>query len=261
MILASILIGPPGRGEDLALPPMVQQNIASLKRHHPGLPHRLFSGEDITGFLEEKFPREVTAAYNAMRPYAYKADLARYCILYELGGIYADLSLFFLRSLPSEGERPVVFRDLLGSAPWDTNNGLFAVPARHKVLELAIERVCANVKQRYYGPTPLSPTGPAVFGKAIAMACEAEDLTTGLSLTVPRERLHEMYPRLALPKVQRLHCFALLENQLLAVKRKRRGAAGLGELGIIGGSDYSGSWKRREVYDGETAAAAPPADR
>src|SRR5688572_8186862 len=137
MILASIFIGPPGRGEDIELPPIVAENIESFKRHHPKLAHKLFSGEDIEAFLEAKFPREVQDAFHALKPYAYKADLARYCILHELGGVYADLSMFFTRRVPLD-ERPVLFRELIFSAPWDTSTSVIGAPPRHLALERAI---------------------------------------------------------------------------------------------------------------------------
>jgi hypothetical protein len=253
VILASIYIGPPGRGEDLALPPLVQENIASLKRHHPGLPHRLFSGEDIGAFLEEKFPREVLNAYNALRPNAYKADLARYCIIHELGGIYADLSFVILRPLPLRDGRPVVFRDLIFSAPWDTSNSLIASPARHKALERAIEMVCANVKSGYYGSTNLCPTGPALFGKALAETCNPEELITGISVATLREQLGKEFPGLALPDAPRAHCLRFGRKVVIAIKRKRIGVSGLGSLGIAGSDDYAALWNDRAVYEGDAA--------
>lgn len=250
MILASIFIGPPGPGKDIALPLPVQRNIASLKQHHPGLPHMLFSGEDIASFIEEKFPREVIEAYNALRPLTYKADLARYCILYELGGIYADLSHFFTRSLPFDGERPIVFRDLMGATTWNTNTSVFAAPPRHRALELAIEMVCANVKRRYYGQTFLCPTGPSLFGKAWATTCESDDLLAGFSVTHTPADLKKLYPRVALPGGPRFHCL-VLGIEMVAIKRKRFGSGGLTDLGVPDSDNYMAGWRRRDVYQDE----------
>jgi hypothetical protein len=250
VILASIFIGPPGRGQDLTLPPLIEQNVASLRRHHPALEHKLFSGEDIVRFLGEWYPREVLEAYNALRPYAYKADLARYCILYELGGIYADISHFFAKPLPFDGQNPIVFRDLLHSAPWGTNNSVFAVPPRHKALDQAIKLVCANVARRYYGSTYLCPTGPALFGKAWATTCEAEELVAGDSMVLPRERLQQYLPGLALPQVTGLHAL-VLAGKIVAIKRKRRGTGGLGDLGIARSDDYVTRWESRGIYEGD----------
>jgi hypothetical protein len=248
MILASIFIGPPGRGEDLILPPIVEQNIDSFTRHHSHLPHTLFSGEDIVAFLEDKFPREVLDAYRALRPASYKADLARYCILHELGGIYADLSHFFMHPLPFDSERPILFRDLLMSAPWDTNTSVFAVPPRHKALELVIDLVCANVARRYYGPTFLCPTGPTLFGKAWATVCEPEDLVSGHAVAVPRANLRKAMPKLTLPEIPSIHCL-LLGSRIAVIKRKRMGVGGLADLGVAESDNYVDRWNERDVYE------------
>jgi hypothetical protein len=245
VILASIFIGPPGRGENIELPPMVAENIASLKRHHPGLPHRLFSGEDLLAFLEEKFPREVLDAYNALKPYAYKADLARYCILHELGGIYADLAFYFVRPLPFE-DRPVVFREHLTASPWDTCTSVIASPPQDKAMACAIDLVCANVKRGYYGPNHLCPTGPTLLGKAFAMTCDAEDLTTGTVAFLKRERLRKALPVDALPGMVR--CL-LLGLKVVAVSRKRDNRRGLDSVGIAGSDNYAERWKNRDVYE------------
>jgi hypothetical protein len=251
VILASIFIGPPGRGEDLALPPTVEENIASLKRHHPGLPHRLFSDEDILAFLKAKFPREVLDAYNTLKPYSYKADLARYCILYELGGIYADLAYYFARALPFDGKRTTVFRDLFLSSPWDTNTSVIAAPPRQKALELAIGLVCANVKRRYYGPTPLCPTGPAMFGKALSTACFPEELIVGNSAAYLRGYVGKRLPGVALPETPRLHCL-LFGEDIFVVKRKPVRVAGLADLGIANSDDYLDRWQNRDIYGDST---------
>src|SRR5215210_6280508 len=105
MLLSSVLITSPEDGQDSALPPIVRQNIDSLIAHHPQLPHRLFRQDDVIKLLEEKFPKDILETYFALRPYAYRADLARYCILYEFGGLYADLAYFFVRPVPMPADR------------------------------------------------------------------------------------------------------------------------------------------------------------
>src|SRR3954471_6160293 len=142
MLLSSVLITSSEEDQDSALPPIIQQNIASLKAQHPGLPHRLFRQHDVIELLEEKFPKEILNSYFALRPFAYRADLARYCILYEFGGLYADLSYFFVRAVPMPDDRAVVFRGNLVSCPWDASNGIVYVPPKHRALERAIELVC-----------------------------------------------------------------------------------------------------------------------
>lgn len=245
MLLSSILIT--SDDGDPALPPLILENIASLKAHHPGLPHRLFREDDVVALLEDKFPREVRDSYFALRPYSYRADLARYCILHEFGGLYADLSYFLVQPIPIADDRPVVFRGNLVSAPWDTSVGLVFAPPKHKAIERAIELVCANVKRRYYGSTPLCPTSTALFGKALAETCEAEEIETGWAKLLARQRAEQRAPRVPLPDSPMIHC-QFLHKTLVAVKRKRPVAPGLIELGVSTGNIYREMWKSREVY-------------
>ena len=222
------------------LPERVSENIRSFKAAHPGEEHVLFEEAALSEFIAAHFDAEVLSAFRALRPYSYKADLAKYCLLYEQGGVYADLSYQFVRGVPRDEGRLSVFRDFLSSTPWDTSLGVVAAPLRHRALAKAIELVCANVKREYYGPTALCPTGPTLFGKAIALTCDPEDLIVGEAV------------RLALPPgdaeaaKKPSHCLQHA-RELVAVKRKRGGGP-LSELGIGGGNRYNRLWRSREVY-------------
>ncbi len=247
MQLTQILIRAPRPDPAPALPPVVAQNTRSLAAVHPAWPHRILLHDEIRDILKQRFSPEVANAFAALKPYAYQADLARYCLLYESGGIYADLSYFFVQALPVGEGKIVVFRDFLWSSPWDTSNGVFYAPPKHQALAHAIELVCANVRRAYYGATALCPTGPALFGKALASTCEAEDLIAGSAMFLPRTRLQESQPDLPLPEGPAIHCLVLRE-QLIAIKRKPLGSPGLEGLGITEGNSYGTLWKNRDVY-------------
>lgn len=253
MQLISIYIRKTGGEMAGALPSTVEENIRSLRELHPLLAHKLYSGDEVADFIATKFPREVMRAYLALRPLAYKADLARYCLLYEMGGIYADLSYYFVRPLPINEKKAVVFRDFLSCSPWDTSNGVIAAPPKHKALLRSIELVCENVRRAYYGMTPLCPTGPVLFGKALAQTCEAEDLKTGSAIAMPSERLRELMPNFELPGGTRIHCLAT-GREIAAIKRKKMHIGSLEDLGITDSDRrYSEYWRERSVYISEGA--------
>ncbi len=239
MILFNILITDDGSTRGV-LPEKVQENLDSFKRAHPALPHRLFRGEEVRHFLAEHFGRDVVQAYDALKPYAYQADIARYCILYQLGGVYADLSYFFFRSWPPQAPRLAVFRDFLSATPWDTSNGVIAAPPGHKALAKAIELVCANVARRYYGPTTLCPTGPTLFGKSIALTCEPEDIIVGEARWFTPPPLRVQVP--CAPS----HCL-FASDRLIAIKRKKGGGP-ITELGLTAGNEYSKLWAKKDIY-------------
>ena len=236
MILFNILITDDQAARQV-LSDQVKENIDSFKRAHPALPHRLFGGEEIREFISAHLGADVVRAYDALKPYAYQSDLARYCILYVLGGVYADLSIFFFRKWPPQPPQLGIFRDFFSSTPWDTVIGLIAAPPGHKSFAKAIELLSVNVDRRYYGPTSLCPTGPTLFGKSIALTCEPEDLIAGES----RWYTPASY------KVQRApsHCF-FADEKLVAIKRKV--TTSFSELGLTGGNDYCKLWSARDVY-------------
>ena len=245
MLLSNVLIT--SSPEDPSLSPILQENIVSLKNSHPGLQYKLFDRDDAIALIEASFTREVLDAFHAMRAFAYQADLARYCILYEFGGLYADLAYFFVSDVPLAVDQPVVFRVNLVSSPWDTSNGIIYAPPKHKALARGIELICANVKRRYYGLTPLCPTGPALFGKALAQTCEAEELITGGAQLIARDGVTRLAPDVAVPDDKFIHC-QFLRGTLIAVKRKPMLSAGLSGLGIATGNNYRDLWNDREIY-------------
>jgi len=235
MILASILITSGGK-LPAKMPRIVQENIVSFKRHHADLDHRLFGGDEIRDFVQTNFGHEVGAALDTLRPFAYKADLARYCIMHHFGGVYADLSYLFVRAWKPIPNTISVFRDFFSSTPWDTSNGLFAAPPQHKALQKAIELVCANVKRKYYGPSPLCPTGPTLFGKALALTCEPEEINSGEAIWIARKEVNAI----------RTHGLSA-SGSLVAIKRKKGGGP-MTQLGIDNGNSYRGFWSARDVY-------------
>ena len=247
MLLSNILITDSGAEAAADLPRIVQQNVASFKAFHDEHDYRLFLEQDVIDLIRDKFPPSVLEAYYALKPYAYRADLARYCLLHEYGGLYADLSYFFVASVPMPEDRLTVFRGNLVSSPWDTSNGIIYAPPGHKVFECAIDLVCANVKRRYYGSTSLCPTGPVVWGKALAMTCEAEELISGLASLQVRAKVQRRVPGLSLPEGERIHT-QTLKDELIAVKRKSYNSPGLTELGIADGNTYRDMWHDKDVY-------------
>lgn len=179
MNLFSILIADDAPPDPSALPPAITRNIASFREHHPDLPHRLYDQGAIRDFLRTHMEADVGWAYEQLLPYAYRADLARLCLLHEFGGLYADLSVFFHASLPVASGKMIVFRDRAHVAPWIVSNTILGAPPRAPALEAAIRMIVAHCRTRYRGASSLCPTGPVLLGKAIAMHCEPWQLHLG----------------------------------------------------------------------------------
>jgi mannosyltransferase OCH1-like enzyme len=63
--------------------------------------YKFYDDEDAKAFLSLHFPGEISEAFNAIIPGAFKADLLRYCLLFIYGGVYADVDTILESSLDS----------------------------------------------------------------------------------------------------------------------------------------------------------------
>lgn len=196
--------------------------------------YRCWSAEEARALLGEDFGPEAVAAFDALRPYAYRADLARYAIVHRHGGWYADIGLrdFARPSL----ERPVAlvaFRDrqAVTCTSWAAQNALFFSVPGNPVLATAVAEVLRNVRERYYGFTPVHPTGPALFGKAVAIHGDRQATTIGEVRESVVDGVLE-------------HAFVLPDDRIVALAKREPG----GVLPIAGTNNYNDFWHARTVY-------------
>lgn len=225
-------------------PELLRAAIASVQQCFGAYAYVRHNGESLRAFLEECFDREVVAAYDKLRPYAYKADLGRYCLLYQHGGWYADISIQMRQPVGAVAAdvELVYFFDLgdgvvPGRSLFDVSNSLMYAKPRHGVMERAIRQVVQHCKDEYYGPSIYCPTGPSVLGSAIA----AE----------PRSPRHVSGHLMALtPNHSRRNLsFVLPDGQILALFKK--GWLPPGEVLFgkrEGTNNYADLWAQRRVY-------------
>lgn len=120
------------------------------------------------------------------------------------------------------------------------SNSLIWSQPRRPELALAIERIAAHCRQRYYGDDPVDVTGPRVPGYACAAA--ATDRWRGM---LPDDRyrgVHEA-PGLEtdLPSIARED-----ERRVIAL-RPRRSPGDWSGAGL-GTNDYQAMWRSRDIY-------------
>lgn len=140
--------------------------------------HILFGDAACRAMIERNFPPRVLAAYDALVPTAYRADLWRYCALFLYGGFYADSKSSWARA--GEGLRAAVPDDvdvLVVADMWQTENlfvrqdlynAVMGFRPRHPLLGRVIGRVVRAVEERDYGRNPVAITGPGALGEAFA---------------------------------------------------------------------------------------------
>lgn len=121
---------------------------AALKRYAPGYRVSWYDDADCLAFMQAHASARAQQAYRRIPHPAHRADLWRYHVLQELGGVYLDVDLVLKVPLDS------VFRDRQRSytAVTDNRNAIFNAilvsTPRNAVLDVLIERVLATVEQQ-----------------------------------------------------------------------------------------------------------------
>ncbi len=228
-----------GLTRDAALPFRIESNLQSLREAHPDLPHRVYDDDSLRDFIRTNIGREAVVAFDSLLPLAYKADLGRYCLLLERGGLYADLSIHFFQAVDdlSGLNKLHVFRDGFSAAPWIVSTSIIACPPRLAVFQRMIEKIIEHCRSRYYGVNPLCPTGPNLFGQMLAATFPLERLVCGEATRINRNEFH---------------AYAYLNGagDVIATNVKR--GIGVTSLGARIHDDYHRQYKARNVY-GELA--------
>ena len=220
------------------LPVQLQATVDSVRRAFPKCRHTLFNDETLRSFIAEHYENDVVETYDALRPYAYKADLGRFCILNVTGGWYFDIAVTVQTGIAvTEGVEFLAFRDIQRSSgtSWACATSVLYSRPGNPVLKTAIDRIVRNHKENYYGVTPLCPTGPSLLGEALA-------LHRGNSRHLFGDFL-ELTPAHQI----RNHAFVLSDGTILAWG-KRAGGGNLTRLGVSGGNNYNDLWKARQIY-------------
>lgn len=157
------------------LPPKMAACVARLKQANPGFEYRLYDDAECRAFIKYRFDSDVLEAYDTLTPGAFKADLWRYCILYDKGGVYVDIKFqcepgFSFNDILSKGENFYV-REYnhkgTGLYPHILYTGVIASKPKNPVFYKCIRQIVENCKNRYYGPEHTAPTGPYLFASMI----------------------------------------------------------------------------------------------
>jgi len=242
------------------LPAQLQQCVDQVRRLHPEWEHRLYGLASLREFIANNFDAEVLKAYDKLKPYSYKADLGRYCLLYHVGGWYFDISVRLLTAINlSPDIEALAYRDIQKHSRtcWNCSNTILYSKKGNDVFRLAIEQVVQNCREEYYGITPLCPTGPTLLGRSFAMHGASKGFVFGdLMRLTPRlaarnvtQAFFPFAPMSLFPWLARRELAFVLPNKVVHAFFKRKGRGeGLSAFGAKGTNNYSALYNAREVY-------------
>ena len=212
-----------------ATPPAAAQEIRSRAG---GDPYRMWFLDDARTLIGDVYGLEALTAFDVLRPFAYKADLARYCIVNHFGGIYIDLSVTDFLGFDTGDYAFVGFRDPNSAeTSWKVGNHMFYSAKDSPILQASISECVANVNQRFYGKDPHFPTGPSVLGRAVANCSSEVSTQIGDFWWLKWRRAKYTLP-----------------GQGVIARGKVGGRSLGGVSGVPGGNNYNVMWRERTVY-------------
>jgi mannosyltransferase OCH1-like enzyme len=223
---------------DQELSPFLRHATSTVKSAFPNGNHTIYDKDSLRQFISDNYNADVLSSYDALRPYSYKADLGRFCLLNKLGGWYFDIAVRVMNPV-EVGDRIkfLAFRDIqrFSYTSWACATTVLYSRPDNSALQTAIEMIVANCNEQYYGITPLCPTGPTLLGKALAANGSQADFVYGdyLELTPTHE--------------QKNRAFVLPDGTIMAWS-KPSGGGDLTGVGAKGVNNYNELWASRQVY-------------
>lgn len=146
----------------------VNNQMTRLKELYSDYNYVLYDNDMCRNEISLVFGNAATKLYDSLNSYSFRADLARYCILYTHGGYYFDAVICPEFKLEFTNT-PVLYKAPDSIDPMCTNlidNGvMYFNEPRHQFLHDAIQLSLRSIKTKSYGIHPLDITGPMMLGR------------------------------------------------------------------------------------------------
>ena len=228
-----------------------------IKKLYPNEEYHLYSGEELEKIIQDNFHSDVFTSYKKLKPYACKADLARYCLLYLYGGLYIDLNLYFINTIPDLDKLDFfAFRDIIKTSKrsWSVATSIIFARKESKIMKKCIDIVVDNCKKEYYGISTLDVSACIVLGKAIMSSNENIDLvsTAGeLSRIFCKIENNYQYDIAYLMDIDdKIIAYRKpLDRNLVGRKGSEKIGGDISYLGFGGTNNYTEMWEEKNVYD------------
>ncbi len=221
------------------LPPFLQHTTSSVRDAFSDADHIIYNKESLRQFISSNYSAAVLGAYDSLKPYAYKADLGRYCLLHKLGGWYVDIGVRIASPVEVGSQVEfLAFRDIqrFSFTSWACSMGILYSKPGNLALQAAIDMIEDNCFDKYYGITPLCPTGPTLLGMALAMNGGQANF------------LYGDYLELTPTYQQKNRAFVLPDGTIMGWGKPSDGGDLL-KLGAKGTNNYNELWRQRQVYN------------
>lgn len=227
------------------LPPALEYHRKVAKDLYPNAVYKLWGGDDLRVFLRKNFPADVLEAFDKLKPYSYKCDLARYCLMYVYGGIYFDLAIQMTHEwrIPLHYGVAAFTESYEGMDCWACiqTSLLWSLPQRREWY-FAIRQIVDNCQNHFYGPHDHYPTAGALLGRSFAAAMSEK----GQSFDADDQFVGEV--RYITPdKANQNVTYVSPSFHVIGMRNKMK-AGDISALGVKGSNNYCQIWKSKQVY-------------
>jgi hypothetical protein len=234
------------------LPPYAEMCVKTITNFYGEEEYNLYCGKEIEEIIKNNFDQNVFNSYQKLKPYGFKSDLARYCLLYLYGGLYIDLNLKFVGKLEEEFLSKLnffSFRDIVRTSirSWSVSNSIIFAKKYSPIMKKCIEIIIENCEKEYYGISSIEVTGCVVLGKAIMTSSEDLDLisTTGELCWIDELSENDfIYDK----------AFLMDDDRIIAYRKplNANGSRTCGDISYLGFSEtnnYLEMWNNKNVYE------------
>lgn len=176
----------------------ILSQVNKLKELYSDYKYTLYDNDMCRTEVASVFGNASVKLYDSLNSYSFRADLARYCILYKYGGYYFDVVICPEFKLEFK-DSPILYEapdsDDISETLID-NGVMYFNRTNHAFLSDAIGVSLSNIKRKAYGAHPLDITGPMMLGKL-----KKYDITFGKSKYITakqkgaflKDELHWLY--------------------------------------------------------------------
>lgn len=214
------------------------------KELNPGYVIKYYSRIDCENYLKAHFSEEYLTVFKSLKPYSYKCDFFRYCVVYNEGGVYTDWKMVCLKPLDEYITDTSTFVGEWDYKIPDLINGFFASCPKNTLLKLAIDLCVFNTKTRNYNlKNFLYPTGPGCFGVAFSKYMKTHNVDTN---TIFYKDYHLQKPDddIQIGIHNNNHIWMNGENVIMVKCEKCNKSQNWKD-----GNNYAQMWYNRDVYE------------
>lgn len=207
----------------------IKNTVEKLKFLYEGFDYQIYNNADCRNEVR-KFNPKLTKIYDTILPYAFKADLARYIILYMYGGYYYDISICpehrFECDLDSLLYKGIHNKLETNNLTIIENNFMFFKDSNHEFLYSTIEESIRRIKLKKYGRHPLDITGPIMLTDI-----NCDNINFGQVKRISEDQKASYY------------------NDIIHYKHKPKTyQANLYKMGCVGTNNYEEMWFDKKVF-------------